>query len=235
MRQRESSQKQVDTSTWLTANQVVDMLGVAHDTVKAWERKGVLHPQMARRTLSNGASREIRVYDPHEVAAMPRRHGVRVPNDPGEIAARAFELMETGKSIREIVVALREAPDKVADLHEQWMLLGGGDVVIGAAATEELVRLVGPFDGVAGLVERIKETVDLVEQLRRRCAALGAVRGTDEATAIFAAERSTPTNGATTNGATTNGATTTDEGGIPRATAAGDAAVVAVAKRWDGI
>lgn len=174
MRQREPVQKQVDTSTWLTANQVVDMLGVAHDTVKGWERRGMLHPQMARRQLSNGASREVRVYDPHEVARIPKRRIVQVPNDPGEIAARAFELMDAGKSIREIVMALRETPAKVAELHDQWMIMGGGDIVIGAVATEELVRLVGPFDGVAGLVERLKETVDLVEQLRRRCATFSA-------------------------------------------------------------
>jgi hypothetical protein len=169
MRTREPSKTIVDTATWLTANQVVDMLGVAHDTVKQWERKGLLHPGRGRRVLSNGASREVRVYDPHEVAGIPRRRTVRVPNDPGELAARAFELMEQGKSLREVVVDLREAPAKVAELHEQWLNLGGSDVVIGRAAADEIVGLVGPFDGVAGLIERLRETVALVEDLRRQC------------------------------------------------------------------
>ncbi len=172
MRSRELGKPPVDTSTWLTANQVSDMLNVAHVTIKEWERKGRLHAVMARRQMSNGASREVRVFDPHEIAGIPRRRAVQVLNDPGEIAARAFELFDQGKSNREIVMALREPPDKVQELHEQWFNLGGSEVVLGVVATEEIVRLVGPFDGVVGLVERLRETVALVEQLRRTCGTL---------------------------------------------------------------
>lgn len=119
-----------------------------------------MHPLTALRRLVSGAHREVLVFDPRELAKMARRKGDANPNDAGEIAARAFELFETGKSLREAVIALRETLPKVEELHEQWMRSGGSEIVITPVAHRELERLVGPFEGVAGLVQRLGELVN---------------------------------------------------------------------------
>lgn len=133
------------------------MCRVSYNTIKNWVLKGLLHPQRAMRMLPHGAQREVQVFDPRELSKMARRkidvHG----NDAGEIAARAFELFETGKSLREVVIELRETLPKVEELHEQWLRSGGSELVITPVAQRELERLVGRFDGVAGLVERVAE------------------------------------------------------------------------------
>jgi len=150
----------VDTSGWLTRSQSADLLGVSGTTIKNWGYAGLLHPQKETRALPNGGSREIWVYDPGELSRIPiaRRQRVQmVPGDPGEIAARAFELFDDGVPLREVVTRLRETPETVTVLHDQWDRLGGCDVVINPVARDELTRLVGPFDGVAGLVARLRE------------------------------------------------------------------------------
>lgn len=145
-----------DISTWLTINQVVDLIGCAHITVKTWVSKGTLHPRKARRQVGNGSLREVWVFDPREIARVPRRRTSSVPSSPGEIAARAFELFDEGRPDREVVTDLRETPQRVAELREQWMLGGGSEIVIGRVAAQEIARFIGPFDGVAGLVQRLR-------------------------------------------------------------------------------
>jgi len=146
-----------DTTTWLTHTEAADVCRVSYNTIKNWVQRGLLHPKTALRTLVSGAHREVLVFDPRELAKMARRKGDSNPNDAGEISARAFELFETGKSLREVVIALRETLPKVEELHEQWMRSGGSELVITPVAQGELERLVGPFEGVAGLVQRLDE------------------------------------------------------------------------------
>lgn len=134
------------------------MCRVSWNTIKNWTKKQLLHPQLALRPLANGAMREVFVYDPRELARMARRKADA--NDAGEIAARAFELFEHGKSLREVVIALRETLPKVEELHEQWTRSGGSELVITSVAKRELEVLVGPFEGVAGLVQRVGELMN---------------------------------------------------------------------------
>jgi hypothetical protein len=107
----------------------------------------------------SGSIKEVWVYDPREVARLPKRKLGSVP-DPGEIAARAFELFDDGTPARRVVTLLRETPGKVMELHEQWLELGGSELVIGKVAKAEIERIIGPFDGVAGLVRRLAEVID---------------------------------------------------------------------------
>jgi hypothetical protein len=114
------------------------------------------------RTLASGARRDVLVFNPLELARMARRKADANPNDAGEIAARAFELFEAGKPLRELVIALRETLPKVEELHEQWLRCGGSELVINPVAQRELERLVGPFDGVAGLVQQVSELANKI-------------------------------------------------------------------------
>jgi hypothetical protein len=150
----------IDTSSWLTRSQAADLLGVSHTTMKNWDAAGVLHPRKEKRDLPNGGSREIWVYDPRELARVPnarRQRAQMIPGDQGEIAARAFEMFDEGVPLREVVTRLRETPEAVEILHDQWSRLGGAEVVLSKIARDELAKLVGPFDGVAGLVARLRE------------------------------------------------------------------------------
>lgn len=145
-----------DTSGWLTREQSADLLGVSHTTIKNWQEAEILKPELGRR-----GGREVWLYNPHELAKVPRRkvNSAGTSSDPGEIAARAFERFSEGETIRDVVVHLRIVPERAAELHDQWELMGGAEMVINAAARRELSQILGPFDGVAGLVEAARQAV----------------------------------------------------------------------------
>lgn len=151
--------REVDTDSWLTYAQVTDLLGITSQTVRSYRHKGKLNPRLALRQQVSGGQREVLVFDPQELARLPKRTLTSI-SSAGELAARAFELFDDGVSLRKVVTSLRETPGRVTELHEQWMELGGSELVIGRAAKVEIERIVGPFDGVAGLVERLSKLVD---------------------------------------------------------------------------
>jgi hypothetical protein len=130
------------------------MAAVSYNTIKNWVNAGRLHPQKEMRLLSNGQRREIKVFNEAELLKFIRRRG---PNEDGEVAARAFELFVEGRSIREMVIALRQTPECIEELHDQWERCGGSELVITPVAQRELERLLGPFVGVADIVERVAE------------------------------------------------------------------------------
>jgi hypothetical protein len=157
-----------DKPRWLTHTEAADLVGVSYNTIAYWARRGLLQPQKERRTLSNGTVREVLVFDSNAVMEVARRrNGV---NDVDETAARAFEMFEEGRSIREVVIKLRKAPDRIEALHEQWLSCGGSELVLNAVARRELADLVGSFDGVADLVQRVAEMANRLAELANRSA-----------------------------------------------------------------
>lgn len=148
----------VNTDSWLTANQVSDMRSISLVTVANYKRANRLKPRRAMRLLRNGSTKEVEVFDPQEVANLPRRPGSYLQS-PGELAARAFEMFDEGLALKDVVVELKAEPGQVSLLFDQWSELGGSEFVIGKAAREELGRLVGPFEGVADLVQRIADRI----------------------------------------------------------------------------
>jgi len=146
----------VNTDGWLTRIQASDMMGVAIDTLRAYERKGVLHP---RRMICEGSAREIIVYNPEELARIPHKRRVDVPAtpSPGECTARAFDLFDRGKSVREVVMELRETVSRVEELHEQWRDLGGNEIVIANGTRARIEACLGPFTTADELAQHIEE------------------------------------------------------------------------------
>lgn len=139
--------------TWLTRNQVIDMLGVSVMTLKAWEKRGRLTSQRTERVATDGRICTMYVYDPREVAKIPKRAPIGAANTaPGEVAARAYELFAQGATFREIVVELRETSETVRALHERWLDDGGADLVITQPAKLALEAELGAFASVADLV-----------------------------------------------------------------------------------
>ncbi len=146
-----------ETRDWMTRNEASDMLTCSHQTLANYERRGDLHPQFAYRPDGRGAEHRVIVYDPHELKKLAlklRRHVVQA-RDPGEMAARAFELFREGKSMEDVVVELRLLPDQVRELHDKRLELGGSDLVIYPLAKEALEKVLGPFKDVTELVERV--------------------------------------------------------------------------------
>lgn len=148
----------VDLAGWLTRNQAMDLLGVSFNTLLSWERQGLLHVARAERPRPTGKNqyKEVVVYSPDELARLPRRR--KAPLEPGEIVARAFELFDIGASLRDIVIKTRRTPAEIEKLRELWLDNGGTALVVGSTSKARLERIVGSFESVDELVERISET-----------------------------------------------------------------------------
>lgn len=147
-----------DSDGWLDRNQASDLLGCSIQTLANYQRRGRLKARRALRPDAQGIERQVYVYDPRELAKL-HKHVRPVVMSPGEIAARTFELLDQGKSIREIVIEIREMPDTIVALKEQWSDLGGADRVLTPLAWDKLAALVGPFDNVGDLITRIETLV----------------------------------------------------------------------------
>ena len=150
------SEKSPDTSTWLTRLEVVQVTGIGLTTIPALERRGQLRPHRVYRPDSRGAERSTVVYDPDEVAKLPRKGRGSIDRSQGEITARAFELFREGRTNEEVVIELRETVERVQELREKWLDAGGASWVISPVAREALAKLVGPFSGVTELVDRLQ-------------------------------------------------------------------------------
>lgn len=151
---------QPDTSSWLTRNEAADALRRSVTTIATYERQGKLNPLHVYRPDSRGIEHRVAVYDPKELVVL-RREDARplASREPGEIAAQSFELFNRGMTIREVVIELREPPDRVQQLHESWLTTGGSEdtaLTITTAGKEDLERLIGPFTTITELLQLIQ-------------------------------------------------------------------------------
>lgn len=143
-----------DTSTWLSRHEATDLIGCSHSTLLNYERRGVLHPQVALRPDPQGIERRTMVYHPDDLKKIKGRVR-RAVREPNEFSAMAFDLFRAGMSLEAVVSELRTAPEEIERLHEKWLDLGGARLVISGTAKEALAEIVGPFESVTELVERV--------------------------------------------------------------------------------
>ena len=99
------------------------------------------------------------VYDPKELAKIPKAGHQLYSRDSGELASKAFQLFEEGQNNREIVIKLRVTPDEVRELRERWQDDGGAGLVINSVAKGMLEKMLGPFTDVADLVDLVTKKV----------------------------------------------------------------------------
>lgn len=144
----------INTSTWLTQNQAIDLLQVSRNSLQRWEREGLLR---TARAVREGSRRAVIVYDPNELVRMPRPRRLSSENAEGELHARVFELFDEGATVREVVIATRETVSKINELREQWLDAGGADFVVGTQARATLEGYVGAFATIADLVLRVRD------------------------------------------------------------------------------
>jgi hypothetical protein len=144
-------------SGWLTRAQVQDLLDCSMNTVKNWEGKGLLHSRIC--CALDGGNYETHYYNPAELALVPRKQNrLTGAANPGEVAARVFEQLMQGKSVCDIVIALRYEPSVVEDLREQWLESNVDHVVVSHRTRQELERLFGG--------KKIENENDLVQLAR---------------------------------------------------------------------
>ncbi len=134
---------QPDTSHWLTRNQAADSLHISVTTIANYERRGKLHPRYAYRPDGRGIERHVAVYDPLELCKLPGQSKPAAVREPGEVAARCFELFEQGRNVKEVVIELRETPERVRELHNVWLDSSEGELLITKGEKELLEKLIG--------------------------------------------------------------------------------------------
>lgn len=150
---------QPDTTGWLTRQQSAEFLSVSVTTIANYERAKKLNPRHEYRADSRGIEQRVTVYDPKQLLplrryAPPTREKIR---DPGELAASCFELFDQGRTLREIVVILRETPGQIVELHESWLNAGGAAFTITPTAKECFETIVGPFSSVTELLSLVED------------------------------------------------------------------------------
>lgn len=148
-----------DTDGWLTRNEASDVLSCSLQTLKNYEARGLLHPRHALRNDRTKSERMMLVYDPKELAELPARKpgGPREAiREPGEQAARVFEMLREGRELDEIVIEMRETPERIDYLNERWLEQTKARYVITPEAKKAFEQLVGtPFKDVTELVELV--------------------------------------------------------------------------------
>jgi len=150
-----AKKKEIDLGTWISRDEAARFAGVTVNTIVNWQTDEKLRAMIDYRPDRRGSERRQWVYDPKELVKLRRPEVAMRSREPGETAARAFELFQDGKSDAEVVIALRESPDNVDSLREKWLYMGGAKLVINPAGRRALEELVGPFKDVAELVERV--------------------------------------------------------------------------------
>lgn len=153
---KKTNDEELDTSGWLTRNEASDILKMSVSTIANYERRGKLHPRYAYRPDSRGIDHHVAIYDPKELMKLPSGGRIHGPREPGEVAARSFELFAQGRGLQDVVIELRETPSRIRELHESWLDMGGADLTITTTAKSVLEKLVGPFSTVADLIAMIE-------------------------------------------------------------------------------
>ena len=104
----------------LTRAEVAARLGISTSSVRRLE--GVhLHPVQDDRGTWRFDSAEL---DRVPRRAQLQRNASRRRNAPsaGQIAARVFRMLEAGEGLNEIVIAARQPPALVRQLHREWLI-----------------------------------------------------------------------------------------------------------------
>jgi hypothetical protein len=117
----------------LTRAGVAELLGVSSSTVRRLEDRGVLHPRVI-----DG----VHFFDPQEIHRARAARASSAPTD-GDAAALAFELLDQGAGLRDIVKRCRVTPERARVLATEWKKMGSGELVISAEVRAELSRALG--------------------------------------------------------------------------------------------
>jgi hypothetical protein len=113
----------------MTRKQAADRLGLAETSVRRLEGT-YLHPIRDGRFV---------FFDEAEVERCAAEGCGRRKQDSGDVAARAFELFREGRDFRDVVIELRQPPERIRQLLREYAL--AGDLLIAAEIRCEIEQM----------------------------------------------------------------------------------------------
>jgi hypothetical protein len=168
---------------WLTRKQLAQRIARSYGHVRTLQARGEIRGKRG----DDGVWR----YDASQVDALlakrPIKIGRRRPGQ-GEQAARAFELFAQGKRNREVVVALREAPERVRELRREFV--EPDEVIVSAAVRARVEAAVEAAGYPVTWDERLADTFEALVRADRALTTFYVERATGDSDAD--AETRTP-------------------------------------------
>jgi DNA-binding transcriptional MerR regulator len=155
----------------LTRAGAAALLRVSPSTVRRLEERGELHPRVI-----DG----VHFFDPEEIH---RARTARAPSAPpdGDAAALAFELLDQGVGLRDIVKRCRVTPERARALAAEWKKMGSGELVIGAEVRTEIARALGmPALSPNALLRAVRDVVQDRDEMEREFADMQEERNAAE-------------------------------------------------------
>ena len=149
-----------DLSDWLTRSEAADLMHVSEQAILTWTQEGKLKPR-TRQSSHRTGPQAIMVYSPRELTKIGRsRHGRKNPlktMDAGERTALAFEVLDEGGTLRDVVLRVRVTLPEAEKLHTAWLDAGGAELVLNRAARDELEVLVGSFTSIGEMIGLVRD------------------------------------------------------------------------------
>jgi hypothetical protein len=197
-----------DKVVGLTRAGAAALLRVSSSTVRRLEERGVLHPRVV-----DG----VHFFDPVEIHRARAERASCAPTD-GEAAALAFELLDQGAGLREIVKRCRVTPERARVLATDWKKMGSGELVISGEIRAEISRVLGvrllSSDALLRAVRDIVLERDMLErefaEMQEQRNAAEDLLGSEQLRELYAArERARSSAAADPPGGSTSRSTTT--------------------------
>ena len=116
-------------------------------------------------------------FEPAEIAMLlaERARHAKHADTEGEIAAKTFALFDARSKTRDVVIDLRQTPEKILALHAQWLRMGR-EMLLREDDRNALYELLGaPFRSP-------RDLIDLVGRLVREVARVDGDRSTPSVT-----------------------------------------------------
>ncbi|MDI3285159.1 hypothetical protein [Polyangium sp. 15x6] len=134
----------LNVKRWFTRSQAAKALGIGLTAWLTLERRGLVTPvpvSQARgfKGRPGGGKQPLVVIRAEDVARMKDAELVKRMSN-GQLAGAAFEMFEKGKSVVDVVIALRLPPERAEELHEAWRRARGG-VLLPLACAEKMREL----------------------------------------------------------------------------------------------
>lgn len=135
----------------LTRAGAAALLRVSSSTVRRLEERGVLHPHVI-----DG----VHFFDPEEIHRARAARTTNAPTD-GDAAALAFELLDQGGGLRDVVKRCRVTPERARSLATEWKRMGSGELIISAQVRAEISRALGglPLPSSEALLRAVRAVV----------------------------------------------------------------------------
>jgi DNA-binding transcriptional MerR regulator len=156
----------------LTRAGAAALLHVSSSTVRRLEERGELHPR-----IIDG----VHFFDPEEIHRARAARASSAPPD-GDAAALAFELLDQGLGLRDIVKRCRVTPERARALATEWKKMGSGELVISAEVRAEISRVLGGVyvPSSSALLRAVHDVVQERDQLEREFADMQEERNAAE-------------------------------------------------------